>query len=212
MPANPVLPPGSADLLERLKIALPEPFWGEWRLAGGTGLALQFEHRVSMDFDFFRTTPLSIAALHTDLARAGEYETQLETAGSLSLLMGGVKLSFFVVTDPFLNAPIPWTFLRLATVRDIALMKLLAIAGRGSRKDFVDLYTILHRLPDSLQDYFSRLPLKYGPGRANSYNILRSLTYFDDAEAEPMPVINQPLDWEECKRFLIRAARDVVLA
>jgi len=65
-------------------------------------------------------------------------------------------------------------------------MKLAAISGRGSRKDFVDLHTIL-RNPPTLRDYFDLLPRKYGPDCINTYHILKSLTYFADAEKEPMP-------------------------
>ena len=62
--------------------------------------------------------------------------------------------------DPFLFEGNPFRFFKLADVRDIALMKLAAISGRGSRKDFVDLYIILQDEP-SLETYFDLLPRKY---------------------------------------------------
>ena len=95
-------------------------------------------------------------------------------------------------------------------MRDMALMKLVAISGRGSRKDFADLYTIL-RDPPSLPDYFELLPRKYDPSRLNTYHILKSLTYFEDAETEPMPRMCVPFDWQECKDFFVREARAIVL-
>ena len=72
-------------------------------------------------------------------------------------------------------------------------MKLIAISGRGSRKDFIDLYTILRNGP-ILKDFFPLLPIKYGAGRANVYHILKSLTYFKDAEREPPPTMLEPFD------------------
>jgi len=89
-------------------------------------------------------------------------------------------------------------------------MKLIAISGRGSRKDFVDLHTILRSGP-ILQDYFELLPKKYGPGRANVYHILKSLTYFEGAEQEPPPPMLEPFDWDECKSFFVREAHAIVL-
>jgi hypothetical protein len=120
------------------------------------------------------------------------------------------KLSFFRIAEPFVYETTPYRFFRLAATHDIALMKLVAISGRGSRKDFVDLYTIL-RGGWRLQEYFDALPRKYAEGRANSYHILKSLTYFEDAEREPMPRMLEPFDWEECKRFFVREAHSIVL-
>jgi len=90
------------------------------------------------------------------------------------------------------------------------LMKLIAISGRGSRKDFADLYIILQDVP-TLETYFDMLPKKYGESRVNTYHILKSLTYFDDAESEPMPRMLVPFDWEECKAFFVREARAIIL-
>lgn len=89
-------------------------------------------------------------------------------------------------------------------------MKLLAVANRGSRKDFVDLYTVLRDGP-TLKDYLDLVPSKYGEGRLSDYQLLASLTYFVDAEAEPMPVMLEPFDWEECKAFFEHEARALVL-
>jgi hypothetical protein len=89
-------------------------------------------------------------------------------------------------------------------------MKLVAVSGRGSRKDFVDLYFML-RGGAPLDALLRELPMKYGEGRVNTYHVLKSLTYFEDAEAEPPPDMLMPFDWKECKRFFVREARAIVL-
>lgn len=203
------LPPGSRALLARVNKNTPAALRG-WILAGGTGLALRVGHRLSDDFDFFRTDALEVRALHDALHPLGAYETLQEADHTLTVLLQGVKLSFFLVPDPFLFETVPYHFFAMADVRDIALMKLAAISNRGSRKDFIDLYTILRSGP-SLRDYFDLLPRKYGPQRVNAYHILKSLVYFEDAEAEPMPVMLEPFNWKECKAFFVRAAHDIVL-
>jgi len=204
-----VLPAGSRQILAELKKRASTAIQG-WILAGGTGLALQAGHRKSEDFDFFRNDGMDSHALHEVLAQCGPYETLQEAEHTLTILRKGVKISFFHVVDRFLFRAKPYSFFSVADVRDIALMKLVAISNRGCRKDFVDLYTILLSGP-SLRDYFDLLPRKYGPERVNAYHILKSLTYFADAEIEPMPVMLEPFNWKECMAFFVREAHAIML-
>lgn len=203
------LPPRSRKLLDSLK-RLSRPALRGWTLAGGTGLALRVGHRLSDDFDFFRSGGMDPRGLQDSLGVLGEIETLQQGEKTLGVLVSGVKLSFFQVGDPFLFPSTPYSFFRIADARDIALLKLTAITNRGSRKDFIDLFTILQTGP-SLQEYLDLLPRKYGTGRTNAYQVLMSLTYFDDAEGEPMPKMNGPFDWEECKAFFVREAGMIVL-
>jgi len=204
-----VLPRHSLELLTALD-KNPSPLLSNWTLAGGTGLAFHLGHRISEDLDFFRTDNLDVRTLHDALAAHGRYETLQEAEHTLTVLIQQTKLSFFRVRDPFLFDSLPHRFFSLASVSDIALMKLAAISGRGSRKDFADLFIILQNEP-TLEAYFDMLPRKYGASRINTYHILKSLTYFEDAEAEPMLQMLVPFDWNECKAFFVRQARSIVL-
>ena len=204
-----VLPRGSLQLLDALERLQTSALSG-WVLAGGTGLALQLGHRVSEDFDFFRTDDFDLARLRDALTKLGSFETLRESDRDLTALVLGVKLAFFLVSEPFVHPPLPWRFAHVAAEGDIALMKLVAISSRGSRRDFVDLYSILRSGP-RLEDLFRDLPAKYGKGRVNTYHVLKSLAYFDDAEREPMPQMLQPFDWAECKAFFLRQALAIVL-
>lgn len=203
------LPPASRELLALIGTDPPESLLG-WTLAGGTGLALQLGHRRSEDFDFFRTDGMEARSLLQALAAISACETLQSGERTLTVLAGSVKMSFFQVHDPFLFDSAPYRFFKVADQRDIALMKLLAITNRGSRKDFVDLYTILRDGP-VLKDYFEWLPRKFGHSGLSDYQVLLSLTYFDDAEAEPMPEMLEPFDWAGCKAFFEREARALVL-
>jgi len=204
-----VLPKHSLELLNELEKDAAPALAG-WTLAGGTGLAFRLGHRTSEDLDFFRTDGMDVRELHDVFARHGTYETLQEAEHTLTIRLCETKLSFFRVREPFLFESTPHRFFSVADVRDIALMKLAAISGRGSRKDFADLYMVL-RNPPSLEAYFELLPRKYDPRRLNTYHILKSLTYFDDAEGEPMPRMLSPFDWAECKAFFVREARAIVL-
>jgi hypothetical protein len=204
-----VLPKGSQELLKKME-SLASPHLKGWILAGGTGLALQLGHRISVDFDFFRTDSFLVSNLHDVLKKIGIYETLQEDEKTLTIIMSGIKISFFCIEDPFIFKLQPFSFFSLADERDIALMKLIAISGRGSRKDFVDLYSILRR-GYNIQELFDLIPKKYSKGRSNIYHILKSLTYFDDAEKEPLPNMLVPFDWKECKNFFIRHSHAIVL-
>ncbi len=204
-----VLPEHSDKLLEGLE-DLGSPLLKDWTLAGDTGLALQLGHRVSEDFDFFRTDHMDVRQLHDVFSDLCDYETLQEAEHTLTIIAFETKTSFFRVPDPFIFDRKDYRFFKVADVDDIALMKLVAIAGRGSRKDFIDLYRIL-RTGKSLQDFFDLLPQKYSDQRLNTYQILKSLTFFEDAEREPMPKMLQPFDWEECKEFFVREAHSLVL-
>jgi len=162
-----------------------------WVLAGGTGLALQLGHRISDDLDLFRNDVEDARRLHEELHLYGPYETLQESVHTLTVLIDGTKISFFRLETPWLYETIPYRKFSIADIRDIALMKLMAIHNRGSRKDFIDLYMILQG-DLLLQDYFGLLPEKYDISRINLYGILKSLNYFEDAEREPMPVMLVP--------------------
>jgi hypothetical protein len=204
-----VLPRGSRSLLAEVERRTPAALRG-WTLAGGTGLALQLGHRLSDDFDFFKSSRFQRQALQAALRRLGKNEVLQEEAGTLTVLLRGIKLSFFRAQEPFLFEAEPFSFFRLSDLRDIALMKMIAVMNRGSRKDFVDLYCLLRR-GGSLADYIDLLPKKYGAGRVNPYQLLQSLIWFEEAEKEPSPRMLEPFDWKECKAFFLREARGLVL-
>jgi len=203
------LTPGSRRVLEALSRARHVALAG-WILAGGTGLALRLGHRLSDDFDFFRLAGMDTEGLYEAMSAFGTPETLQRSANTLTVLVQGIKLSFFQVREPFLFEPTRYRFFDLADVRDIALMKLAAITNRGSRKDFIDLYGILQHGP-SLREHLDLMAKKYGADRTNLYQVLLSLTYFEDAEGEPMPRMLEPFDWEQCTSFFVRECRMIVL-
>ena len=170
-------------------------------LAGGTALALHLGHRRSRDFDFFRAKDFVPQDLLSELRGATEVDVLQEGAGTLTAKLDGIPVSFFHYDYPLL-CPLhesPWGLL-LADPEDVAAMKLSALAGRGSRKDFVDLYVYAKQIA-SLEQLFERFQEKYRGVNIDPYHLLRSLTFFDDAEAEPMPDMLKATSWDEMKLF-----------
>jgi hypothetical protein len=180
---------------------------GEFYLAGGTALALRHGHRRSVDFDFFRQESFDTEALAVSLHGAfGDMQRLPTGEQTLYVRVRGVTTSFFRypyrMLDP--TEPTVWGF-GLASDADIGAMKVEAVAGRGSRKDFVDL-RLLCRSGVSLERLFEFFDAKYGTARTERYHRLRALTYFEDAEQEPMPDMLVPFDWDEAKRFFTAEA------
>lgn len=92
--------------------------------------------------------------------------------------------------------------LRVASFKDIAAMKLNAIVGRGSKKDFIDLYFLLRQF--SLTEMMGFYNEKYFDG--SEFMVLKSLSYFEDADREPSPELYEEVDWGEIKSHIIKAS------
>lgn len=177
-----------------------------WILAGGTGLALQFGHRRSVDLDFFRAETLDLDVLIDALSRLGSIAVQARSAGTLHVSLDGMRLSFLEAQAPLLFAGTAYRGLVVADPRDIAIMKVVAIGGRGSRKDFVDLYFFL-RSGGALDALMALLRRRFTNIDYNEYHLLKSLVFFDDAEREPMPRMLRRTSWRDVKETIIAEVR-----
>lgn len=181
---------------------LSEQDWlSPFYLAGGTSLALQIGHRQSIDFDFFTQGDFSTIRIVDHLRNIGKFELFDRSVDTLNGVINDVQVSFFSYKYPLLNNLHQHLKLSLADISDIALMKLEAISGRGSKKDFVDLYFLLEIF--SISELLGKYPEKYGVELSNHYHLLKSLVYFEDAEQQPMPTMLQNVSWEDIKRKIV---------
>lgn len=177
-----------------------------WALAGGTALALHLGHRRSEDLDFFRPEPFDPERLAAGVAEVGAVSVQSRSADTLHLMLEGLRVSFLRAQVPLLFPGTAYRGLTIADPRDIAVMKMIAIGGRGSRKDFVDLYFYL-QAGGSLDGILSQVRRRFSQIDYNEYHLLKSLVYFDDAESEPMPDMIRDVGWETMKDALIAEVR-----
>jgi hypothetical protein len=186
--------------LEKAQVLAP------WILAGGTGLALQLGHRISIDLEFFSEHPFDSQGLRVSLAGLGQLEVQAQDADTLHVRLDGIRLSFLKSEVPFVFPTTAYRGLRLADARDIAAMKIVAVGGRGSRKDFVDLHAYLEAGGDfpSLMELLNR---RYAGTSFNAVHLLRSLVYFEDAEQEPMPRMIHKTAWKDIRARLEEEVR-----
>jgi len=200
--------PGALALVPRLA---PTAARHRLVLAGGTSLALHLGHRLSADLSFFSEEDVLPDLLMGELRAAHLNPEVIQLAlGTLSVVTEGVKVSFFQYPYPFVDAPQPYEGLRVASVLDVAAMKLVAIAQRSARRDFVDLYVILQQTPFGA--VAARAVQRYGAGFIEPVVIGKGLTWFEDADGEPDPqYLAQPLPWDDVKAFFASSFRQFVL-
>ncbi|NLS77460.1 MAG: nucleotidyl transferase AbiEii/AbiGii toxin family protein [Chloroflexi bacterium] len=180
----------------------------DFYLAGGTALALQLGHRRSVDLDFFSEHDEVRPEMHQRALRAlSSFAPQVveQAWGNLVLLLGDLRAGFFGYGYPLIAPTIEAEGVPLASLADIGLMKLDAIATRASRKDFCDLYLIAQSIP--LRALLDMAPAKYPTVRDFEAMIVRQLAYFERADLEPPLDALLPLDWAEVKGFFRTWAR-----
>ena len=194
-----------AEQLQLFKELSTHPFIKDFYLAGGTGLSLQIGHRRSLDFDFFKPGDFDTSVIIKQLSEIGDYERDNEEKNTINGSLNGIRISFFGYKYKIIEDFRSFNTIRLAGLKDIAAMKLEAIAGRGSKKDFIDIFFLLQKF--TIREIFSFHAQKYGSGLSNQYHHLKSLVYFEDAESEAMPVMVKPLKWEKVKKEIISIAK-----
>ena len=181
------------------------PLFGSLRLVGGTALALQYGHRTSIDLDFFGDLEEDTEKVTKELDHIGEIVRGSSSQNIKTYRIDGVKTDFVNYTRyPWIDDPIVEEVISLASPKDIAAMKVNAVMGRGSRKDFVDIYFLLQHY--SLDEILGFYQQKYS--NASLFRALLSLTYFNDAELQYMPEMLEEVGWDEMKQTILTAVKD----
>jgi len=182
------------------------PQFNDLFLVGGTSLALQIGHRKSIDLDLFGRFNLE----------QEEFSWIFKQFNSVTMINRTPNIKTYIIEDikvDFVNYPYSWIDkailkdgIRLAGMKDIAAMKLSAITGRGTKKDFIDLYFLLRYF--SLNQMLNFYNQKYPDG--SKFLVLKSLTYFEDAEVELTPVMLESVDWKEVKSKIVKETRSLI--
>jgi predicted nucleotidyltransferase component of viral defense system len=187
------------ELMELIKKIMSEKLFSDFNLVGGTALALQMGHRNSIDIDLFGNSEINSEFFIEKLSEFGEVKVAKSTKNILITKINEVKVDFVNYKYPLLSECLFIENIRMLSVKDIAGMKLNAIAGRGSKKDFIDLYFLLNEF--SLEDILSFYEKKYKDGSV--FMVQKSLTYFEDADAQQQPKMFKDFNWETCKQKII---------
>ena len=185
--------------LELLKKLQGLPSLRNTRLVGGTSLALQIGHRKSVDLDFFGEISVDNGTLTDELKELGNLVVLKSSSRIHIYLLNNITVDIIDYSYPWLEESLYRDNLNLGGLQDIAAMKLAAITGRGTKKDFIDLYYLSQRY--TLSEMLSFYERKYPDGTA--FMVLKSLSYFDDAEHEPSPFMLEKVDWSDVKKHIL---------
>ena len=179
-------------------------------LGGGTALALHLGHRESVDFDFFSADPFAPEALIPQLQELGSVSVVQIDARTLHTSVAGVKTSFFAYSHELLAPLEVCEQINIASVEDIVPMKMIAIAQRGTKKDFYDIYAILEA-GWTIDAMFEAVDRKFLKVHYNKMHILKSLTFFEDAEGDPAPKSLRAVKWNAVKERVSEEAKTFIL-
>lgn len=187
--------------LELLKSLQKKEYLSEFYLVGGTALALYYGHRYSIDIDLFSNKAFEAQKLLEQLQQ--DYSYQLNTTAENTLKGSITDINVYIITHryQYLKEPNEYDAISLLSKRDIAAMKLNAIAVSGQRtKDFIDIYYLLNTY--SIGEMITFYKTKYE--QKDATHILKSLIYFDDVDLATWPrIISEPnLKWERIKKCI----------
>jgi len=194
--------------LELLKELMLQPCLQDFFLVDGTALALQIGHRISVDIDMFTPREFSSRKILSELQK--HFAIVNAAAGKNSLSFDGalqgrnneiVKVDLIRYSCSLINPVRTVDDIRLLSVEDIIPMKLSAVAGRGSKKDFYDIFYLLDMY--DLEQMISLFETKFP--QTSKFHILKSLAFFSDAESEPDPVTIKNTDWTVIKERITAA-------
>src|SRR5258706_4880627 len=186
--------------MDVLKTLMRQPWITDFNLVDGTALALYWGHRVSVDIDFFSDKKINLDDLEGKIS-------QVESAVMISKNPIGRIYSIKDIKCDFVN--FPYIFFHpshtedgfsVAHIDDVVSLKLGALANRGAKKDFYDLYYILqyYKLEKLIELYRKKFNV------ADAFPLLKSLVYFGDAEDELPPILlkEKELTWPQIKKFI----------
>jgi hypothetical protein len=180
-------------------------------LAGGTALALQIGHRVSVDFDLFSDDAIDRALLpqvRRVFSDAAEIAPLVNNADELTVLANGVKITFLRYPFPSREQFVTFDNVPLLSIREIAATKAYTIGRRGSYKDYVDLYYVVAEGHATLLNIMADAERKFET-EFNSRLFLEQLVYLSDLDDTQVQLIKAVVTPQEIQTFFEERIREI---
>jgi len=174
----------------------------EFYLTGGTALALQIKHRISVDFDLFckKDIPKSLLPKVRRVFKEFKVDTIINHSEQLSVRIDGVKIDFVKYKFPLILKPIKFEGVKILPIKEIAASKAYVLNFRGTFKDYVDLYFILKYKYSSLKEIKKIAEKKY----KNEFNFrlfLEQLIYLEDIKEGKIEFLGEKVSKPEMQKF-----------
>ena len=204
-------------LKSTLETLMAEPLFAPFRLVGGTNLSLRFGHRLSDDIDMFTDAEyrsLDYRTFEYYLKKKFPYYYCTDDSSIVGFgrgyYVGNSKDDFVKVdlmySDPFLHEPEEVDGIRLASVEDIAAMKMNVISRGGRKKDFWDLHHLLslYSIPQMLAFHAARHPWEH-----DEKDLLSKIVDFSEADNQPDPRCLAGKNWDDIKLDIIESISSI---
>jgi hypothetical protein len=192
------------NTLELLKKLRREETLSTTRLVGGTALALQIGHRISVDLDLFSKEPLDINAIEQILTHKFNFSAHFISKGSVRGEIDGIKIDILHHPYEWIDEPVCEEDIIMASLQDITAMKLNSIIHNGTRpKDFLDVAYLSQYF--SYDDMRSLLVQKYP--EYDPILLDRCINYFDDIETDfvaDIRLVDGRVNFNKVKQRLIQ--------
>ena len=171
-------------------------------LAGGTGLALQLSHRISVDFDFFwkKNIPRSLLSDTEKVFKHLKIEVVVNHSKQLTVAIQGINLTFCRYPFPVISNFIEYQGIQILPSREIAAMKAYALGRRATFKDYIDLYFALKEKADTLPGIIALCEQKYGK-EFNTRLFLEQLVYLEDVERIEVQFLKEDVTIQKLETF-----------
>jgi len=186
--------------LELLKELMQDDNLKPFTLVGGTALALQIAHRSSIDIDLFSKEGFDVATVGDYLKEKYQFQQEYSARNTLKGNINGVKVDLITHAYPNVLETLKVENVRMATVNDIAAMKLNAIVNNGTRiKDFVDIAYLSDQL--TLKQMVNAYGIKYT--QDNPTQALKALNFHNDIDfKEPVHLLKGNFNWQDIQKRL----------
>jgi predicted nucleotidyltransferase component of viral defense system len=174
----------------------------EFCLVGGTALALQLGHRISVHIDLFTTEKFDFEVVSNRLEQRFKQDYYVEkpfSGAGVFCYIHQIKVDLIYYPHPLIEPIKIRENIRMYSLADISAMKINAILGRAAKKDFFDLAEILnyHTIAELMEWHRKKFP-----SQMLAISIPSALTYFSEADESENPMSLKEHTWEDIKKFI----------
>ncbi|KKQ18816.1 MAG: hypothetical protein US31_C0001G0003 [Berkelbacteria bacterium GW2011_GWA1_36_9] len=181
-------------------------------LVGGTALALQIGHRISVDFDLFNSEniPRSLYLKVEKIFKENKIDIIVNNAENLTILVDGVQLTFFNYPFEVISPFIIFQDVKILPVVELGALKVYALGRRATFKDYVDLYYILNKKLVSLVEITDLAERKY-KDKFDKRLFLEQLIYLEDIKDTEIKFLGSTITKKEMIEFFTGLVKEVKL-
>jgi len=186
--------------------------FSDFYLAGGTALALQIGHRISVDFDLFSEKDITAQFLNKikRVFLGSKVEVIRDSSEQLSVMIDNIKLDFVKYPFSLFSELIEYQGINITKIEEIAAMKVYALGRRPILKDYVDLYYILKEKYVTLEEIIKLSQKKY-KSEFNPRLFLEQLIYLEDVEDMQIDFLKKVVKKQEMEKFFRSEVKKIKL-